>query len=108
MSQRLHARWEERRADRFMIPAKYELRGRSADPALAWAHAAARVQLRLAPRIIAGKSLARHVFAPAYQCIVVRQITQLLPQGKGAIEGLGETNSAIPGGELVAYDILPA
>ena len=91
MCQRINRRREDRRADRFVLPAKNKLRGGTANAALARAHAAARVQLGRPPCRETRQPLSRHVFATAYKCIVVGQIPQLVAQYKGPIEGLGET-----------------
>src|SRR5690349_6030745 len=48
----LNLHGKDRRPDRLRLPTQQKLHRGSANPSLAWSHAAARLQLRRAPRIV--------------------------------------------------------
>src|SRR5437763_9268153 len=83
------------RADGVGFRAEEEFDRGTADAALAWAHAAARLQFRFAPSGIASDAPERHVFAAADDRVVRSEGFQFGAKCEGPFERRGEPAVAL-------------
>src|SRR5271157_4735727 len=93
------ARWENGRAHGVRLPAQQELERRAAHAALTRSHAAAGLELGVAPSGAAADALEGDILAAADQRVVLRQALEFLAQGECPIERRGEPAVRLAGGE---------
>ena len=68
------------------MPVEQEFSYWATDASLAWAHAAAREQLRGAPVGFTSQPREGHVFAAADNGVICAELAQLRPERKGAVK----------------------
>src|SRR4051812_44897149 len=96
MSQGLHFHRKQRRPGSRRFPSEKKFCRGSADAALAWAHAAARMQLGLSPGTTMCERVVGNVFAATDDCGSGRERPELAAQCKCGIEFAREAKMAVP------------